>query len=228
MKAEQENAKREEVVELLFRRGATATDIGVDSISQEDIEYLKQGAKIATQRGENFLGTTVIEWRPDRVRFLLDLGVSPDMTSGRRPLISVAANLDRTEIVRMLFKAGAKPDNVALCQAAFDGRDETVESLLDNGTSVNARAKDGIREFPGGEAALDWTAREGRASASKLLQDRGAVVYEDVYQLIRDGKCRGNAVSRKVCVSLLMHYYNEQKADGVEQSYWLRIVPPLA
>jgi ankyrin repeat protein len=98
-----------------------------------------------------------------------------------RPALHVAVMLDRREIVKLLVDKGATADipsrdkksgsegETALLQAAFWGRLQMAEILIQHGADVNAKAA-------GGVVPLHEAARMGHVELARLLLDHGADV----------------------------------------------------
>jgi ankyrin repeat protein len=83
----------------------------------------------------------------------------------------------RTDIVRVLLRAGANPnaestgvgsDGLPLCAAACWGHTETVQELIAGGASPSRREDHGE-----GRTASEWAARGGWAATRTVLQAAG-------------------------------------------------------
>jgi uncharacterized protein len=91
---------------------------------------------------------------------------------GSTPLLW-AANLNDTDLVARLLKAGANPKcrnllgSTPLAEAAFNANTEMIRALLDAGADPNAPAADG-------QTPLMIIARTSDVAAAKLLLDKGA------------------------------------------------------
>jgi ankyrin repeat protein len=98
-----------------------------------------------------------------------------------RPALHQAVTLDCREIVKLFLHEGTKSDifssvdgsghrdETALLTAAFWGRYEIAEMLIEHGANVNAKAKEGV-------APLHEAARMGHVKLARLLLAHGADV----------------------------------------------------
>jgi ankyrin repeat protein len=98
-----------------------------------------------------------------------------------RPALHQAVTLDCREIVKLLLREGTNPDTrssedgtghqgeTPLLTAAFWGRFEIAELLIDRGANVNAKAKEGV-------VPLHEAARMGHVKLARLLLAHGADV----------------------------------------------------
>ncbi|NLW45200.1 MAG: DivIVA domain-containing protein [Syntrophomonadaceae bacterium] len=117
----------------------------------------------------------VVDQDPEKIRELLDNGVSPDVAgqNGETPLM-VSAYLGDEEVTRLLLEAGADPDkkepewgNTALMYASFQGHLEVVEMLLDYKADPNISNREGW-------TALMCAAYAGRPKTVQALIRGGA------------------------------------------------------
>src|SRR5688572_24171173 len=116
----------------------------------------------------------------DRVRQLLDQGVSPNaketvVGEGRSALFH-AASYGAIDIVRLLIAKGGDVNETKdgrrtpLMMAAVQGYEEVVVVLLNAGANINAR------EGETGATALTDAVRKGHVGVAKTLISRGADV----------------------------------------------------
>ena len=100
------------------------------------------------------------------------IDVNAPEADGSTPLLW-AANLNDSDLVLRLLKAGANPrvrnqlGSTPLAEAAFNSNTETVKALLDRGADPNAPGADG-------QTPLMIVSRTSNVAAAKLLLEKGA------------------------------------------------------
>ena len=146
----------------------------VTTLVQAGANVDRQGIEV----GHTALNLATISRHTQIVRSLLEAGADPDLTthSGYTPL-HIAAARD-ADIVNLLIDHGANVhifDNEghsALTEAARNGLEDIVESLLEKGVDVNALSPNGGRDY----SPLMCASEGGHARIVEILLARGALV----------------------------------------------------
>ncbi len=130
----------------------------------------------ANAEGFTPLGLAAFFGHADAVKVLLDHGATADQRDKSRfanTALDAAVAANRTDVVRALLAAGAKPnvrdsaDYTPLHKAAANGNIETVRMLLEHGADAAAVRK-------GGGSPLAEAEAKGHAEIAELLRANGA------------------------------------------------------
>ena len=144
---------------------------------------LKNGANVNT---ENKSGETALHWAARNghttIVELLLMNRANVMTKDNEgwSALDWAVVGGENDVVKVLLEHGVDAEkdgrNKALCLAAEEGHEVTVQMLLDNGANVNA--KDWL-----GSTALDWAAPGGHEMTVRVLLQNGCNLYSrDAYE----------------------------------------------
>lgn len=137
---------------------------------------LKAGADWKTKdiEGKSALDQALAYGRSDVLGAFLDAGVR--LSSSQKALaLSMAACRGRdVELLRRLFKAGAKLSDDALLRAARCGEADTVRFFLASNPKLNVNVRDSFEEH--GKTALMWAAENGNSAVVEALIQAGADV----------------------------------------------------
>lgn len=121
------------------------------------------------------LAEAVQQGNAEQVQHLLEEGLNPNYQQDKKwPLVIIASNQKRADILNLLLEAGADPEaraangDLALHATASSGATECLKLLLQHKANVNAQAN--------GECALIKAIVNGHDECAKLLINAGADV----------------------------------------------------
>ncbi len=139
---------------------------------------LEAGAdqNVAGNNGHSALTRAAVNGHVDVMDLLIDAGAdldSRDEQYGRTIIMTVIDMAPNSDVVDLLIEAGSDLDaadqrgETALAAAAFMGRPELAQRLVDGGANVNVVNNDGV-------SPLAWAESQGNDAAATILRAAGA------------------------------------------------------